>query len=270
MNFFRKLFKNIKGSSLVEKILVTAFSVAAGSAIILYMSNVIIESKNMNGDDILSGDFSRNQAIPDSQGTDGIIYTKVGETHYNVTGYNGSSSSIIIPSDHLGLPVKEISSYTFHQRNEITSVVIGSGVSTLGSGCFQNCTYITSLSIPDTVTSIGTYAFSGCMHLSSVTIPKILTRLEECSFYACSLANLNIPSSVTYIGDAAFQHNDFSSLYIPINVTTIGNSPFFDCRNLSRIDCAASSRPSGFNDGWNFSQYGEGGTGIFYDVNWGV
>ena len=270
MNFFRKLFKNIKGSSLVEKILVAAFSVAAGSAIILYMSNVIIESKNMNGDDILSGDFSRNQTIPDSQGTDGIVYTKVGETHYNVTGYNGSSSSIVIPSNHLGLPVKEISSYTFHQRNEITSVTIGSGISTLGSGCFQNCTYITSLSIPDTVTSIGTYAFSGCMHLSSVTIPKNLTRLEECSFYACSLTTLNIPSSVTYIGDAAFQHNDFSSLYIPINVTTIGNSPFFDCRNLSHIDCAASSRPSGFNDGWNFSRYGEGGTGIFYDVNWGV
>ena len=270
MNFFRKLFKNIKGSSLVEKILVTAFSVAAGGAIILYMSNVIIESKNMSGEDILSGDFSRNQTISDSQGTDGIIYTKVGETHYNVTGYNGSSSSIVIPSNHLGLPVKEVSSYTFHQRNEITSVMIGSGVSALGSGCFQNCTYITSLSIPDTVTSIGTYAFSGCMHLSSVTIPKNLTRLEECSFYACSLASLNIPSSVTYIGDAAFQHNDFSSLYIPINVTTIGNSPFFDCRNLSHIDCAASSRPSGFNDGWNFSQYGEGGTGIFYDVNWGV
>lgn len=261
----KKLFKHKKGSQLVEKIMLAAFSVAAGGAIIFYTSNVIAESKNMNGDDILSGVFSRNQVIAGSQGTEGIVYTKIGETYYNVTGYEGSSSSIIIPSNHLGLPVKEVADNVFYRRIEITSVVFGSGITTLGSGCFQDCIYITSLSIPDSVTSIGTYAFSGCIHLSSVTIPKNLTRLEKCSFSDCSLSNLNIPSSVTYIGNAAFEHNNFSSLYIPITVTTIGNSPFFDCRNLDHIDCAASSKPSGFNSGWNYAQYG-----IFYDVNWGV
>ena len=46
MNLFKKLFKSKKGSQLVEKIMLTAFSVAAGAAVILFTSNVIIEAKN--------------------------------------------------------------------------------------------------------------------------------------------------------------------------------------------------------------------------------
>ena len=40
--------KNKKGSQLVEKILMTAFSVAAGGALIVYMANVINSSKEVN------------------------------------------------------------------------------------------------------------------------------------------------------------------------------------------------------------------------------
>lgn len=40
------LFKNKKGSGLVEKILVAAFAVSMGGAVILYGSNVISQSKN--------------------------------------------------------------------------------------------------------------------------------------------------------------------------------------------------------------------------------
>ena len=43
-----KLFKNKKGSQLVEKVLMVAFSVAAGGAVIVYGANVINESKNTN------------------------------------------------------------------------------------------------------------------------------------------------------------------------------------------------------------------------------
>ena len=43
-----KMFKNKKGSQLVEKILMTAFALAAGAGVILYASNVIIEAKNTN------------------------------------------------------------------------------------------------------------------------------------------------------------------------------------------------------------------------------
>lgn len=47
MGFLRKLFKNKKGSALVEKIIMTAFSVAMGAAVIMYAVNVINENKNL-------------------------------------------------------------------------------------------------------------------------------------------------------------------------------------------------------------------------------
>ena len=43
-----KLFKCKKGSQLVEKVLIVAFSVAAGGAVIVYGTNVINASKNVN------------------------------------------------------------------------------------------------------------------------------------------------------------------------------------------------------------------------------
>ena len=40
--------RNKRGSGLVEKIMLTAFAVAAGGAVIVYTSNVVIEAKNHN------------------------------------------------------------------------------------------------------------------------------------------------------------------------------------------------------------------------------
>ena len=46
----KKLLKNKKGSELVEKILMVAFSVAAGAAVIAYLVSVINTKKNTNVD----------------------------------------------------------------------------------------------------------------------------------------------------------------------------------------------------------------------------
>ena len=50
-----KLFKNKKGSILVERILMVAFSVAAGGAVVVYGANVINDSKNTQITGILDG-----------------------------------------------------------------------------------------------------------------------------------------------------------------------------------------------------------------------
>ena len=48
MGFFKKLFKNKKGSELVEKIIMLAFSVAMGGAVILYTAGIINENKDLH------------------------------------------------------------------------------------------------------------------------------------------------------------------------------------------------------------------------------
>ena len=76
-----KLFKNKKGSQLVEKIMMAAFAVAAGAAVVVYTSNVIIEAKNMQitgvlqeqqerihltADDMVEGKRYQFSFLPDS------------------------------------------------------------------------------------------------------------------------------------------------------------------------------------------------------------
>lgn len=59
----KKFPKNKKGSVLVEKILMTAFAVAAGGAVIMYTRNVIIEAKNTQIQGILNGNSSNSNTI---------------------------------------------------------------------------------------------------------------------------------------------------------------------------------------------------------------
>ena len=79
MTFLKKIFKNKKGSGLVEKIMLTAFAVAAGGAVIVYTSNVVISAKDTNIPGV--------DTIQDASGVNNI-----GGTQYNVQFYNYDDS----------------------------------------------------------------------------------------------------------------------------------------------------------------------------------
>ena len=57
-------------------------------------------------------------------------------------------------------------------RSEITTVVIGNGVTSIGQEAFSGCNNenFISINIPASVTSIGYSAFAGCTHLATVTL----------------------------------------------------------------------------------------------------
>ena len=87
----------------------------------------------------------------------------------------------------------------------LTSVVIGSSVTSIGKAAFDYCDALTSVTIGNSVTSIGENAFSFCFGLKSVTIPDSVTSIGDFAFGFCdALTNITIPSSVTSIGSSAF------------------------------------------------------------------
>lgn len=91
---------------------------------------------------------------------------------------------------------------------EITELVIPSGVTSLRMYMCTNCTYLTSVTIPEGVTSIGNSAFFGCTGLTSVTIPESVTSIGGSAFQGCTgLTSVTIPNSVTTIGSSAFHSN---------------------------------------------------------------
>ncbi|MCQ2477153.1 MAG: leucine-rich repeat domain-containing protein, partial [Clostridia bacterium] len=147
----------------------------------------------------------------------------------------------------------------------LTSVTIGSGVTSIGEKAFFGCTGLTSINIPDSVTSIGENAFSDCIGLTSINIPDGVTSIGKYAFYGCiSLTSINIPDSVTSIGDNAFLGcTGLKSVTIGSGVTSIGEKAFYDCANLTNIyipDSVTSIGYSAFNACSDLTDVYYGGT----------
>lgn len=91
--------------------------------------------------------------------------------------------------------------------DDITSVVIESGVTTVGESAFQDCDALTSVKLPDGLTSIGDWAFDNCSGLESIELPDSLTSIGDWAFSECALTTVKIPANVIYIGKWAFGYN---------------------------------------------------------------
>ena len=163
--------------------------------------------------------------------------------------YCSSLTSIEIPSS-----VTSIGDYAFSYCSSLTSIVIPSSVTSIGDSAFYDCGSLTSIEIPSSVTSIGYSAFYGCGSLTSIEIPSSVTSIGHSTFYGCSsLTSIEIPSSVTSIGDYAFSYcSSLTSIEIPSSVTSIGSYAFYGCSSLT-IYCEVSSKPSGWDTDWNYS-----------------
>ena len=131
-------------------------------------------------------------------------------------------------------------------RDNITSVVIGDGVTTIGKNAFYLLKVLNSpVTIPSGVTSIGEQAFRKCEALPSVTIPAGVTSIGNYAFQKCeSLTSIIIPNSVTTIGNNAFSSSGLTSVIIPSSVTSIGREAFGACHSMSKVLVMAGESPS--------------------------
>ena len=91
-------------------------------------------------------------------------------------------------------------------KYDLTSVDIGTGVTSIGEHAFSNCSGLTSVTILGSgTTSIGENAFTGCRGLTSVTIGSGVTSIGDSAFIDCeNLTSVTIGSDITSIGSIAF------------------------------------------------------------------
>ena len=100
-----------------------------------------------------------------------------------------------------------------YSPNNVTKIVIGSGITSIGRAAFQGCAYVKSVDIANGVTKICTRAFTQCWALESVIIPTSVNTIEMTAFgNAISGSTMN---DVYYCGSAAQwgrisigEHND--------------------------------------------------------------
>lgn len=100
----------------------------------------------------------------------------------------------------------------------LTSVTVGSNVTSIGESAFKSCKNLTSLTIPNSVTSIGEYAFAYCSGLTSVTIGNSVTSIGAAAFYGADIPTvISLITNPFEIKSGTFSKNTFlnATLYVP-------------------------------------------------------
>ncbi len=160
----------------------------------------------------------------------------------------------------------------FEFDQTITSVAIGTNVTSIGNSAFEYCDGLTNVTIGNTVANIGNYAFESCVRLKNITIPNSVTNIGNEAFVCYSLTNIAvdavnpnysssngvlfdnaqitliqypagltngsyvIPNSVTNIGNSAFEYcASLKSVAVPNSVITIGVEAFQGCTSLTNV-----------------------------------
>lgn len=150
-----------------------------------------------------------------------------------ITGYNGSSTEIEIPSKIAWYHDVTGPDLSIHYEYEVEVVAIG-------RYAFSGKSSLISITIPDSVTNIGYSAFNNCAGLTSVTILGNVTNdwySGACPFSSCpNIETLMLGSKMTKIGDHMFSGlSKIESITIPNGVTSIGNYTFEGCSGLTSI-----------------------------------
>ena len=87
---------------------------------------------------------------------------------------------------------------SLRNQGDLTSVVVGSYVTTIGENAFKNCTGLTSVTLGSGVTSIGANAFYGCTALATVTCQRSTPATIQSSTFDnshYSTVTLKVPST---------------------------------------------------------------------------
>lgn len=130
-----------------------------------------------------------------------------------------------------------ISSPYYSDRENITEVVIESGITHIGDYAFWNFDSLTAVSIPATVKTIGVSSFASCHSLVSVTIPEGAEEIGYGAFEGCrALTSVNLPSTLRTTGGGTFVGcTALETIVIPEGVQTIGNLAFRNCTSLTSV-----------------------------------
>jgi len=126
-------------------------------------------------------------------------------TGLTIVRYDGDDEIVVIPEKIRGIPVVEIATYTFANRDDIKAIRLSDSVTEIMEMVFTNNEGIELFASGSGLEIIGKAAFQGCKSLREVRLNEGLKTIEGGAFSFCtSLSSVDIPASVEDISDAPF------------------------------------------------------------------
>ena len=199
-----------------------------------------------------------------SQGEPEWVYADVAndETACVVTKYNGSETSVKVPSDNEGKTVIGIGQGAFDGNDVMQTINLPGTITSIGEKAFRKCVALKSFHIGANVTSIGAGAFAGCSEIRTFTIDRanetyvvdnncILEHSAKTLIATCKGSKMPAENEIEVIGAYAFAGNPllsavktkatsktvnaggFVEALIPETVKKIGDGAFSDCPKLT-------------------------------------
>ncbi len=140
-------------------------------------------------------------------------------------------TTVILPES-----ITNMGTYTFYNCTSLEYVYLPSSLTTIGSHAFYNCSSLASIDIPDSVTTLDDYAFYKCTSLETIVLSENVTYIGRYAFNGCSsLTSIELTDNVTYIGAFAFYSSGLQSFTWPAGATIIYASTFYNCKSLMEI-----------------------------------
>lgn len=238
-------------------------------------------------------------ANPIYASTNGVLFNK---NFTQLISYPGAAGgNYTVPNS-----VSTVVSASFEFSTGVTTVTMGTNVTSIGLFAFYDCSHLTSILvnsnnafysttngvlydkgkalliqypsglpgayvIPDTASNIGDGAFGDAFGLTSVTIPNGVTNIGVEAFYSCiNLANVTLGAKVRTIQQEAFFYCPaLKSIVFPPSLTSLGLEAFAGCQNLASA-CFEGNAPT---DGGSVFYFDSALTQILYvnsTTGWGA
>ncbi len=143
-----------------------------------------------------------------------------------ITGYKGTGTSIVIPEQIDGMPVRTIARWAFENVPDVESITIPDSFYRIYGNNFYNSKWYqnqsdgpvylgnilhsykgtapSSYTVKEGTVSISQSAFSGKTELKSVTLPESLLHIDNYAFSGSGLTSVTLPSKVFEMGFQVF------------------------------------------------------------------
>ncbi len=159
-----------------------------------------------------------------------------------ITGYKGTGTSIVIPEQIDGMPVRSIARWAFENVPDVESMTVPDSVYRIYSQNFYNSKWYKNL--PDGPVYLGNvlHSYKGTAP-ASFKVKEGTVSISGAAFSGdTELTSIELPESLLYIDIYAFSGSGLQSVTLPSKVYEMGFQVFAGCKSLKSADLSACDK----------------------------